>query len=109
MEEDGASQSITGLAFVEFGMATLPQIGIRQPLQGEEGAFDPSQRPQGARQGIAAARRGEFAQDDGRDDHAGLDGGLQTEEFSRHKTLDVLPGYVRDADAFKDHAGAAFL
>ena len=28
---------------------------------------------------------------------------------SRHKTLDVLAGYVRDADAFKDHAGAAFL
>ena len=28
---------------------------------------------------------------------------------SRHKTLDVLSGYVRDAEAFKDHAGAAFL
>ena len=28
---------------------------------------------------------------------------------SRHKTLDVLAGYVRDADAFKDHAGSAFL
>jgi integrase len=28
---------------------------------------------------------------------------------SRHKTLDVLSGYVRDAEAFKDHAGQAFL
>jgi hypothetical protein len=28
---------------------------------------------------------------------------------SRHKTLDVLSGYVPDADAFKDHAGAGFL
>jgi hypothetical protein len=28
---------------------------------------------------------------------------------SRHKTLDVLSGYVRDADAFKNHAGEGFL
>jgi site-specific recombinase XerD len=28
---------------------------------------------------------------------------------TRHKTLDVLSGYVRDAEAFKDHAGQAFL
>jgi hypothetical protein len=28
---------------------------------------------------------------------------------SRHKTLDVLPGYVRDAEAFKDRAAATFL
>ena len=28
---------------------------------------------------------------------------------SRHKTLEVLSGYVRDAEAFKDHAGQAFL
>jgi site-specific recombinase XerD len=27
----------------------------------------------------------------------------------RHKSLDVLAGYVRDADAFKDHAGDDFL
>jgi hypothetical protein len=29
--------------------------------------------------------------------------------ISRHKTLDVLSGYVRDADAFKNHAGRGFL
>jgi hypothetical protein len=28
---------------------------------------------------------------------------------TRHKTLDVLSGYVRDGEAFKDHAGQAFL
>ncbi len=28
---------------------------------------------------------------------------------TRHKTLDVLSGYVRDAEAFKDHAGDTFL
>jgi hypothetical protein len=28
---------------------------------------------------------------------------------SSHKTLDVLSGYVREADQFKDHAGAGFL
>jgi len=28
---------------------------------------------------------------------------------SRHESLDVLAGYVRDADLFKDHAGAGFL
>jgi site-specific recombinase XerD len=28
---------------------------------------------------------------------------------SRHKSLDTLRGYIRNADLFKDHAGAAFL
>jgi hypothetical protein len=28
---------------------------------------------------------------------------------TRHKTPDVLSGYVRDAEAFKDHAGRVFL
>jgi hypothetical protein len=28
---------------------------------------------------------------------------------SRHKSTDVLSGYVRRVDLFKDHAGAAFL
>jgi hypothetical protein len=28
---------------------------------------------------------------------------------TRHKTLNVLSGYVREAEAFKDHAGQAFL
>lgn len=28
---------------------------------------------------------------------------------TRHKSLDVLSGYDREADAFKDHAGEAFL
>jgi hypothetical protein len=30
-------------------------------------------------------------------------------EVSRHKSTDVLAGYVRRVDLFKDHAGAAFL
>ena len=30
-------------------------------------------------------------------------------DVSRHKSLDVLRGYVRRADLFKDHAGASFL
>jgi hypothetical protein len=28
---------------------------------------------------------------------------------SRHRSVDTLQSYVRSADAFKDHAGAAFL
>ena len=28
---------------------------------------------------------------------------------SRHKSMDVLQGYVRDADLFRDHAGAGLL
>jgi hypothetical protein len=28
---------------------------------------------------------------------------------SRHKSVDVLRGYLRDADAFRDHAGAGLL
>jgi site-specific recombinase XerD len=30
-------------------------------------------------------------------------------DVSRHKSVDVLRGYVRDADAFRDHAGAGLL
>jgi site-specific recombinase XerD len=31
------------------------------------------------------------------------------QEVSRHKSVDVLANYIRSADLFKDHAGAAFL
>jgi site-specific recombinase XerD len=34
---------------------------------------------------------------------------LKIQEVSRHKSVDVLSGYVRRVDMFKDHAGAAFL
>jgi site-specific recombinase XerD len=34
---------------------------------------------------------------------------LKMVEVSRHKSVDVLRGYVRRADLFKEHAGAAFL
>ena len=30
-------------------------------------------------------------------------------EVSRHKSMDTLRGYVRDADLFRDHAGAGLL
>ena len=45
MEEDGATQSVAGLSLVKPGMAALAQLGIGQPLQGEEGPFDASNRP----------------------------------------------------------------
>lgn len=34
---------------------------------------------------------------------------LRLADQSRHKSLDVLRAYVRRADMFRDHAGAAFL
>jgi len=34
---------------------------------------------------------------------------LRIADQSRHKSLDVLRGYVRRADMFKDHTGATFL
>jgi integrase len=30
-------------------------------------------------------------------------------DVSRHKSVDTLRGYVRDANAFRDHAGAGLL
>jgi integrase len=30
-------------------------------------------------------------------------------DVSRHKSMDVLQAYVRDADMFRDHAGAGLL
>jgi hypothetical protein len=29
--------------------------------------------------------------------------------MDKHKSVDTLRGYVRDADAFRDHAGAGLL
>jgi integrase len=34
---------------------------------------------------------------------------LKIMETTRHKSVDVLAGYVRRVDLFKDHAGASFL
>lgn len=45
MEEDRSAQGVAGLALVEAGMAAPTQIGIGQPLQGEQGALDPAERP----------------------------------------------------------------
>ena len=53
VEEDRSAQGVACLALVEPGMAALTQVGIRQPLQGEQGALDPAERPQGARQSVA--------------------------------------------------------
>jgi hypothetical protein len=30
-------------------------------------------------------------------------------DVSRHRSVDALRGYVRDAEIFKDHAGAGLL
>jgi site-specific recombinase XerD len=30
-------------------------------------------------------------------------------DVSRHRSVDTLRGYVREADAFRDHAGAGLL
>jgi hypothetical protein len=30
-------------------------------------------------------------------------------DVSRHRSIDTLRGYVRDAELFKDHAGAGLL
>jgi hypothetical protein len=34
---------------------------------------------------------------------------LKMRDMSRHKSMHVLQAYVRDADLFKDHAGADLL
>jgi hypothetical protein len=34
---------------------------------------------------------------------------FKMKEVSRHKSLDVLGGYVRDANLFRDHAGSGLL
>jgi hypothetical protein len=34
---------------------------------------------------------------------------IKMRDVSRHKSMDVLQAYVRDADLFRDHAGAGLL
>ena len=34
---------------------------------------------------------------------------FKTMDVSRHKSVDTLRGYVRDAELFKDHAGSGLL
>jgi hypothetical protein len=36
-------------------------------------------------------------------------GVFKMRDVSRHKSMEVLQGYVRDADMFRDHAGAGLL
>jgi formate dehydrogenase assembly factor FdhD len=33
----------------------------------------------------------------------------RTKDVSRHKSVDTLRGYVREAELFKDHAGIGLL
>jgi hypothetical protein len=35
--------------------------------------------------------------------------GFKMRDVSRHKNMDVLQAHVRDADLFRDHAGAGLL
>jgi hypothetical protein len=73
VKEDRTPQRIASLAFVKPGMAAPTQVGIGQPLQSEQGAFDAAERPQGARERIASACRSELAQNDRRHDRTNLD------------------------------------
>jgi site-specific recombinase XerD len=34
---------------------------------------------------------------------------FKVRDVSRHKSMDVLQGYIRDAELFRDHAGAGLL
>ena len=34
---------------------------------------------------------------------------FKIQEISRHRSLQVLAGYVRDAQVYRDHAGSGFL
>jgi hypothetical protein len=34
---------------------------------------------------------------------------VQERQISRHKSMDTLQGYVRDAEFFRDHAGNGLL
>ena len=34
---------------------------------------------------------------------------FKIQEISRHHSLQVLAGYVRDAQVYRDHAGSGFL
>jgi hypothetical protein len=37
------------------------------------------------------------------------DGSMYGNPWNRHKSVDTLRGYVRDAELFKDHAGTGLL
>jgi len=40
---------------------------------------------------------------------AGKGASIKMMDVSRHKSVDTLRGYVRDAELFKDHAGTGLL
>jgi hypothetical protein len=82
MKEHRAPERIAGLAFVEAGVTALAQIGVRQPLQGEQRSLDSAECAQGTRQGVAGAGGRKLAQDDRRHDRASLDRGFEPHEFS---------------------------
>ena len=60
MEEHGTAQGIAGFSLVEPGMAALTQGWVGQPLQGEQGALDPSQCTKRPGQGVSAPGGGQL-------------------------------------------------
>lgn len=42
IEEERAGERITGLALVQAGLSTPPQVDILQPVEREQGSFDPA-------------------------------------------------------------------
>ena len=81
VKEDSTAQRIACLALVEASMAAPPQVGIGQPLQGEQCALYSSHSAQRARERIARSCRRQLAQDDGGHRSARFDGCFQPDEF----------------------------
>ncbi len=78
-------------------MAAFAQGRVGQPLQREQGALDPAECPQRARQRVARTRRGQFAQDHRRDGRASLDRPFEARQ------LGPLRDDRRDVDGIADH------
>lgn len=62
IEEDGAGECVAGLAFVEVGIGAAMQICVIEPVEHEQGAFDPPDLAQGAGDRILAWIASELAQ-----------------------------------------------
>ena len=73
VEADGALQRVLALAVVELGSGLSTQAGAFQPVEGEEGALEPTDLSQGQCQPVLARVGPQALQNQRGADHAGAD------------------------------------
>ncbi|MDG5973458.1 hypothetical protein JAGODDHD_04228 [Sphingomonas paucimobilis] len=81
VEEDGAGERVAGLALVENAAGATTLVGIIEPVEHEQGAFDPTYLPQRAGDRVLTREARQLAEHDRGAHRAGADRGGKAQGF----------------------------